>query len=139
MKANYEDKIPKKTSEVSLGNLYDMNKQLMANEAEIAPEVRTEKRKALIDWIKANYNEHYFMMLCHELRDYTVFRLRDTAPTIGAICTMADDVFECMKNRGTLLALDLQDAGGWELWLRTETGEIAAYYLFPYGSAVLEY
>ena len=139
MKANYEDKIPKKTSEVSLGNLYDMNKQLMANEAEIAPEVRTEKRRALIDWIKANYHEHYFMMLCHERRDYTVFRLKDIVPTIEAIYTMADDVFECMKNRGTLLALDRQEAGGWELWLRADDGEIYAYYLFPYGEAVLEY
>ena len=35
MKANYEDKIPKKTSEVSLGNLYDMNKQLMEQEEPI--------------------------------------------------------------------------------------------------------
>ena len=30
MKANYQDKIPKKESEVSLGNLYDMNKQIIA-------------------------------------------------------------------------------------------------------------
>ena len=29
MKANYEDKIPQKTSEVNLGNLYDINKQIM--------------------------------------------------------------------------------------------------------------
>ena len=70
---------------------------------------------------------------------YTVFRLKDIVPTIEAIYTMADDVFECMKNRGTLLALDLQEAGGWELWLRADDGEIYAYYLFPYGEAVLEY
>ena len=36
MKANYEDKIPQATSEVSLGNLYDMNKQLMEKEPEIS-------------------------------------------------------------------------------------------------------
>ena len=29
MKANYEDKIPQKTSEVNLGNLYDINKQII--------------------------------------------------------------------------------------------------------------
>jgi hypothetical protein len=139
MKANYEDKIPKKTSEVSLGNLYDMNKQLMTNETGISAEVKEAKYKQLIDWIKYNYQSYYFMMLCHERRDYTVFHFKDTVPSIGDVQSMAADVFECMNNRGTLLALDLQDAGGWELWLRADDGEISAYYLFPYGEAVLEY
>lgn len=139
MKANYEDKIPKQTSEVSLGNLYDMNKQLMANEASISDEVLTEKKKALMDWITENFAQSYFMLLCNERKDYTVFRMKDRCPTIGAVTDMANDVIECMTNRGTLLALDLQEAGGWELWLRDDEGEIAAYYLFPYGAAVLEY
>jgi hypothetical protein len=79
------------------------------------------------------------MMLCHERRDYTVFHFKDITPSIGDVQSMAADVFECMNNRGTLLALDLQEAGGWELWLRADDGEISAYYLFPYGEAVLEY
>jgi hypothetical protein len=140
MKANYEDKIPKKTSEVSLGNLYDMNKQLMANEASISDEVLAEKKKALMDWITENFAQSYFMLLCNERKDYTVFRMKDSCPTIGAVTNMANDVIECMTNRGTLLALDLQEAGGWELWLRDAIdNELYAFYLFPYGAAVLEY
>ena len=29
MKANYEDKIAKQTTEIAMGNLYDVNKQLI--------------------------------------------------------------------------------------------------------------
>ena len=32
MKANYENKMQETKSEVALGNLYDMNKQMMLNE-----------------------------------------------------------------------------------------------------------
>ena len=139
MKANYEDKIPKKISEVALGNLYDMNKQLMAQEAEIAADVLEQKKQHLIAWITENFAQSYFMLLCNERKDYTVFRMKDASATIGAITGMANDVIECMTNRGTLLALDLQEAGGWELWMRDENNEVFAYYLFPYGAAVLEY
>ena len=80
------------------------------------------------------------MLLCNERKDYTVFRMRDTTATIGAIQNMVNDVIECMTNRGTLLAIDLQEAGGWELWIKgAEDGFCSAYYLFPYGAAVLEY
>lgn len=139
MKANYKDKIPQKTSEVALGNLYDMNKQLMAQEAEIAADVLEQKKQHLITWITENFTQSYFMLLCNERKDYTVFRMKDASATIGAITSMANDVIECMTNRGTLLALDLQEAGGWELWMRDENNEVFAYYLFPYGAAVLEY
>lgn len=143
MKANYEDKIPKKTSEVSLGNLYDMNKQLMANEASISEEKLKEKKQALGDWISKLTYQHYFMMLCHERRDYTLFNMQYNELgdiTVDQVCTMIDDVIECMTNRGTLLTMDLQEDGAWELWIRHATdGECSAYYLFPYGSAVLEY
>ena len=140
MKANYQDKIPKKESEVSLGNLYDMNKQIMANEPEIAAEVLAQKKEEMMNWVNTHFAQHYFMLLCNERKDYTVFRMRDTTATIGAVQNMVSDVIECMTNRGTLLAIDLQEAGGWELWIKSaEDGFCSAYYLFPYGAAVLEY
>lgn len=142
MKANYEDKISKTTSEVSLGNLYDINKQLMENEAAISMNVLKEKKESLHQWFKDNFNQKYFMLLCHELRDYTVFNLDKTstwkAAQYNALANASADVIECMTNRGTLLTLTLQDNNTWELWIRNSEG-CFAYYLFPYGEAVLEY
>jgi hypothetical protein len=140
MKANYEDKIPQKTSEISLGNLYDMNKQIMVKAPEIDINVLSQKKEGLMKWVNEHFKQSYFMLLCNERKDYTVFRMRDTVATIGAVQDMVNDVIECMTNRGTLLAIDLQEAGGWELWMRDEIeNEAYMYLLFPYGSAVIEY
>ena len=142
MKANYEDKIPQATSEVSLGNLYDMNKQLMAQEPVISGEALLKVKEELRAWFSDNFKQKYFMLLCHELRDYTLFNLDKTnswhiAPPM-AIMNVANDLVECMTNRGALLTIDQQETGAWEIWIRNEEG-CFAYYLFPYGEAVLEY
>lgn len=140
MKANYEKKLS--TSEVSFGNLYDMNKQLMEQE----PAMKTDEFQTTLEnlraWLTHNFASKYFMLLCHELRDYTLFNLDKTstwkiAPPV-TIFEAAKDILECMTNRGTLLIADQQEDGAWELWVRTDKG-CFAYYLFPYGNAVLEY
>ena len=142
MKANYEDKIPKQTSEVSLGNLYDVNKQLMEKESPITKEERKLAKNHLVTWLMNNFNQKYLMLLCHEIRDYTMFNLNKTSTTIALPIVTADqvaeDIFECMTNRGQLLAIDQTEENAWEIWIRNPEG-CFAYYLFPYGEAVLEY
>lgn len=141
MKANYEDKIPKKTSEVSLGNLYDMNKQLMENESQLNEDVLSEKGQQLERWVADVFSQKYLMLLCHEQRDYTVFNLDKTdtwATPDGRLEPVRKDIIECLTNRGTLLAMELQPDNVWEFWIKNPEG-CFAYYLFPYGEAVLEY
>lgn len=141
MKANYEDKIPQATSEVTLGNLYDMNKQLMAQEPVLDPEIQHEKTKAITEWMYDN-NEKYIMLLCHDCRDYTLFNLDQYSmytkiPKQNCIEATVD-LIECLTNRGDILAMELQADNVWELWIRNTEG-CFAYYLFPYSTAVLEY
>lgn len=142
MKANYKNNIDKTaTSEVTLGNLYDMNKQLMdqipaVTEAEIA-----EHKDTMTKWFFEKINQKYFMLLCHEQRDYTLFNLDglQTCSSLKGKCmTAADDVIDCMNNRGTITAITLQEDGAYEIWIRNTEGSFV-YYLFPYGAAVLEY
>ena len=141
MKANYENKINPQ-AEVSLGNLYDMNKQLMEQSPAIDQSTLASVKPELETWFMTFFNQKYFMLLCHELRDYTLFNLDKTSswktPSELTISNAASDIIECLSNRGTILAIEKQDAVSWELWIRTEDG-CFAYYLFPYGEAVLEY
>ena len=142
MKANYQDKINKPTSDISLGTLYEINQQLMEKEpAMTAEEIHTAKEQ-LRAWLTRHFKEKYFMLLCHELRDYTLFNLDKTSTWAIAnpstIFDAAKDVIECMTNRGTLLVADEQENGTWELWIRNSEG-CFAYYLFPYNTATLEY
>ena len=141
MKANYKDKT-KSTSEVTLGNLYEVNKQLMEKEPALSNAEIQLTKEHLRNWFTHNFKEKYFMLLCHELRDYTLFNLDKTStwqiapPT--TIMSAAEDVIECMTNRGTLIVADDQENGSWELWIRNSEG-CFAYYLFPYSTAVIEY
>ena len=51
-----------------------------------------------------------------------------------------NDFNECLYNRGEVLAIDEQEPGAWEIWLRdTETEEIVVYYFFDYNLGVLVY
>ena len=142
MKANYEDKIPQSTSEVSLGNLYDMNKQLMSKEPALVDAEIQLTKEHLRQWITYNFKQKYLMLLCHELRDYTLFNLDKTASwgmaPPATIFDASNDIIECLSNRGTLIAAEEQPDGAWEFWIRNDEG-CFAYYLFPYGAAVLEY
>lgn len=141
MKANYEDKM-QPTSEVTLGNLYDINRQLMEKEPKISSDELQLAKEKLRAWISRRFEQKYFMLLCHELRDYTLFNLDKTdcwkLAKPDSVLHAADDIIECMQNRGELLIVDEQEDEAWELWIRNADG-CFVYYLFPYGAAVLEY
>ena len=141
MKANYEDKITP-TSDVTFGNLYDINKQLMDKEPPMESEAIYEKGIQIETWLEKYETSKYFMLLCHEQRDYTVFNLDKTNTWAQIPATnirlAREDVVECLTNRGTLLAADLQPDDVWEFWIRNSEGSFV-YYFFPYGEAVLEY
>ena len=143
MKANYEDKIAKQTTEIAMGNLYDVNKQLMATEKELSAEERFEIGKQLEAWLDDHFDSKYFMLLCHERRDYTVFNLDKTSSWKRAdpliLRVAREDILECLTNRGELISACLQEDGAWEFWIKDILDGCFAYYFFPYGDAVLEY
>ena len=143
MNAIYKDKLEKKTSEVSLGNLYDMNKQLMENEVAMSEEDRYAEKQKLQQWLEERFHPKYFMLLCHERRDYTLFNLNKKEamlePDLLILRVAAQDIVECLDNRGSLLSMTLQEDGVWEFWIKDKYEGCFAYYFFPYGEAVLEY
>ena len=143
MKANYENKV-KPSTEVSLGTLYDMNKQIMESAPVLTDNQIGDLVENICSWLADETNQDkYYMMLCHERRDYTLFNLDKTnqwrkAPFYNC-AQAANDVIECLQNRGDILSIEYIDAThAWELWIRNEEG-CFAYYLFNYDQAVLEY
>lgn len=131
-----------KQVEINAGTLYSFNKQLMDKEPAIGSKELDMAKEHLRTWFTHNFKQKYFMLLCAELRDYTIFNLDATNSWKMAkpetIMRATDDIIECMTNRGQLLIIDDHDGNSWELWIRTPEG-CYAYYLFPYGEAVLEY
>lgn len=123
-------------AEIGMGTLYDWNKSAMEqmkglNATELKDKLREIKNKL--------FNQgKYYMLLCHERRDYTVFNLlRNTIIEHDVSKKASNELKECLENRGTILSIDDQHNGSWEIWIRNNEG-VFCYYLFPYDNAIIE-
>lgn len=123
-----------KTSKVSIGTLYDLNKAAVIKEISLTGDKLEEKKPAIIDFLK-DKNNTYYMLLCNERRDYTVFRLKEENSINDLVNCLVD---ECLLNRGLVKGIDItKDQGAIEIWLSIEE-EAFVYYFFPYDSAIVE-
>lgn len=112
-------------------NLYDMNKQFVAQMKEMSDEVRDEKLEEIQKWIEETKNDFY-MLLCNELKYYTIFGIHDEAPS-----NFPDMMIECVKNIGKLKAIDrTEDEFAYEMWIEVED-EPHVFYFFPYDQGVV--
>lgn len=125
-------------AEVNLGTLYDFNKEAMKNEKPLDPIMLNAKIKEVAEdiWdIVDDCGLQYWMLLCHDRRDYTLFNI------IGAENAelIVKELRPTLLNRGQVISIDKQPDGAWEIWIRDiETNENFAYYLFQYDNGVIE-
>ena len=128
----------KKMSDISLGTLYDVNKNLvLKNEIELTDGVLNSKKEIITNFMRQIDNS-YYMLLCNEKKDYTVFKMndKDNDNSIREIVSILVD--ECLKNRGEIRGIDVtKDKGAIEIWLIIEE-EAYCYYFFPYDAAIIE-
>lgn len=128
----------KKMSDISLGTLYDVNKNLvLKNEIELTDGVLNSKKEIITNFMR-QMNNAYYMLLCNERKDYTVFKMndKDNDDLIREIVSILVD--ECLKNRGEIRGIDLtKDKDAIEIWLIIED-EAYCYYFFPYDAAIIE-
>lgn len=119
---------------LGLGTLYDLNKNIMAQMKTMSE----SKIKDLIADLSLSLGDRYqyYMLLNNELRDYTLFNFYSKNTSCVAF---REDLYECLYNRGNILAIDKKDNNTYEIWLRADNGEILCYYFFPYDLGVLEY
>ena len=127
-------------------NLYEFNKSTLVNapsatSAEVEL-MRSRVKKYLANNANAN---RYYMMLCRELTDYTLFHSTDL---LISECSeiMEADIQDCFNNRGMeVMMMDINDDNVVEIWVRVNhaeeevPNEIYLYHLFPYDMGVIEY
>lgn len=118
-------------SEISLGNLYEFNQNAYSNEKPYDMVALGIKLKEIEEDLIKN---EYWMLLCHERRDYTMFVNHSKEKG-----NFAKELKETLMNRGYILDIQKQEDGNFEIWIRDfNTEENFAYYLFEYGSGVIE-
>ena len=126
-----------KISRVSVGNLYDLNKDLVEKETKpLTQEELAIKKEMVHDFLRENGKTSYMMLLCHEQRDYTVFNLTTTDDF--AIYTPDILIDECLKNRGEIRSIELTaNKDAIEIWLVINK-KAYCYYFFDYTNGVIE-
>lgn len=124
--------------ELSLGTLYEANKQIMNNKQAVkpltAPELAGAQKK-----IENFFNmqcDSYGMLYCKDRSDFTIFHMYEKQnPNPPALA--AAECIGCCTDRGEVLSIEEQEDKNFEIWIRIDD-EAYAYYLFPYDNAVIE-
>ena len=115
---------------ISLGTLYDFNKQVILSQGHLGKKKIESIKPDLEEW----FNWHidgYAMLLCREKYDFTVFHLYEKMNPNP--CKIAvEELIDCLKNRGKILSIEKDSNtmnNAWEIWIDID-GEAFAYYLF---------
>lgn len=137
-----DSKKEKQEKKVAISTLYDINKTLVKqNEIKLNEAVLNSKKEIIKNFIYKTAN-NYYMLLCNERKDYTIFDFKldkDNYNLDFPICINCANclVDECLKNRGEIRGIDLtQNKDAIEIWMIIND-EAYVYYFFPYDNGVV--
>lgn len=111
--------------------IYEANKQLMKNEHPIDP---INFNRKIIEIEKTLGYNKYYMLLCHDRRDYSVFHITNKED-------FAKKFKITLQNRGIVLRVDAveNEKNAYQIWIRdTETNENYLYFFFDYSFGIIE-
>lgn len=130
---------------IEVGTLYDLNKQIINQLPEMPQEQIQEQLIKIKNWFSESKNK-YFMLLCREKADYTLFNFKHKNITdifeefINQMSNQAvKDLELCIKNRGILMSINRAPVDAWEIWIKDFFNkEIHMYMLFECDPMVIE-
>lgn len=118
------------THNVSLGTLYDFNKQMMLKQGKLSKSKLKAIEPKLEDWFNWQI-DGYAMLLCRERYDFTIFHLYEKQ-NLNPPEVAVTEFIDLLQNRGKILSIEKDSNvmnNAWEIWLEID-GEAFAYYLF---------
>lgn len=136
MKAHISEE-EKKYKTITLGNLYELNKQAFAKSSSLTEEEINNIKPQIEEWFNWQI-DGYAILLCRERYDFTIFHLYEKAnPNPPAVAV--SELVETLNNRGQILSIekDITNDKAWEIWIKIEN-EIFAYYLFNCDDWIIE-
>lgn len=126
-----EELVTVKEGETPGTNLYQLNKMLVANLINYGAEDIKSAKKLIRNFIDEN-PANVYMLLCHDLRYYTIFLKNKNYEE-----NMEDVVIECLEYFGDIKSVEYdEDSRGIELWFTYEEEPFVAY-LFGYDEGVI--
>jgi hypothetical protein len=109
-------------------DLYDMNKQIISQLSDLTDWSHVED---VLIHFEGEWRNQYYMMYGKEISYFTVFHIKERT-------AFANDVIDCIKNVGTVKAVDMTEiADAVEIWVMYNN-EPTCLYLFPYDMGIVE-
>lgn len=129
-------------SDINLGTQYEFSKGMVNELPKLTQELINSKKEIVKNYLRKT-EEPYYMLLCNERKDYTVFHIDDCFEDFINRDYQYNEVIdilvdECLVNRGEIRGIDLTETkDAIEIWLYIDE-ESYVYYFFPYTNAVIE-
>lgn len=131
-------------AEVEMGTLYDFNKNsIKVTESRMSlKEIKTNISKIVFPYLKERTSQ-YYMLLCNEERDYTVFNIVGDKTSHENFEILCEELYECICARGNVYLIQrTEDNGAIEIWIEDlevpDDANMYCYMFFPYDAAVIE-
>ena len=123
-------------AEIGIANLYEYNK----NRVNLLPILSDFKREKAIEKIKTfmcNKNNKYYMLLCRDRNDYTIFKTDNTPE--GNLYNIKVALNEVLPSRGGIIKEIEYDevSSAYEVWITIED-ESFMYLFFPCDNFVID-
>lgn len=113
-------------AKVELGTAYEINQELWKQIAEPSEEMITTQLASLCSWLSSNYKNHYYMLLCREKNDYTVFHMVNSS-----YYELGKELKEVLNSRGKIIDISYSSKFGfYECWIKDEENDSYSMYVF---------
>lgn len=113
---------------------YDLKKQQYSMVSPLDPFLVISDIAEISKAMMKNTSSTYFMLLCNDRRDYTVFYFNG----ITKIKDLEDSLLKTLQNRGEIFDIYSTSNTSWEIWIKGNDGELYCYVLFDYQDGVVE-
>lgn len=111
---------------ITMGNLYDLNKSLYAKLPKMDVNDFQSKILNIGMWFSSRTDRKYFMFLCRELNDYTIFEFKN--PNYNQA---KEELKGLVLSRGIPVAIDYDhDTDSYEIWVK-RGNDCHMYKIFP--------
>lgn len=121
-------------AEIGLGTAYEINKEIWSSLANPDETTIRTSLNSLGSWLSSNFANHYYMLLCREKYDFTIFHIHQSNYYDTAM-----EVKEVLETRGTIIDINYShEFGFYECWVRDTNNEVSMYAFFPCDDWVVE-
>lgn len=98
---------------------YEINKMAMAAQPELTDQQFSSHVMNMSLWFSARPNSYYFMFLCRERNDYTIFNFKEPRYEDAK-----RELKQLILSRGKPVSIDYDhDNDAYEIWVRTQSAQ----------------